>query len=536
MNSPTPQHKAYTAPTFEIWAWGLGAIANHALIQIYGQAINVLTVSYALSPLLVSLCMVLPRIIDGIADPVIGHLSDNTRSRWGRRKPFLVAGALLGTLFICLIWWTDNAWSTPLQFAFLLTTGVLFYISWGAYTMAWTTMGYELSDDYSERSRIAAISGIFLAITTTAIGWIYWLALRPLFHDGLIRTVTNIATAPTWHSAWLVTCNALSVAKDAPHDEINGMRWISALLGLIIIGTAFVAARFTKERFSHANAKKAHVDIIPAIKATLKCRPFAILLSYRLFQIFMERVPTQGLFLYVAIYILCSGDKTPATKLFGLAGTGALILSFPALWSLKPLTSWVGKKTTQIGSAALSFVIALSLPLFLHAANPNWFLAPWLLCLLLATVNAAMISAMLPDICDLDELENDQRREGLFTAVLSFVVKIGISISVLIVGVFLSWAGLHAKETVQSPDFISKLFWFTVATNIVLSGLHLLFTALFPITPKMMAEVRAQLDERRLLKAEQGIPTDEVVEEYVHEHPELLKGDDSSQNKNPQNS
>jgi GPH family glycoside/pentoside/hexuronide:cation symporter len=136
-------------------------------------------------------------------------------------------------------------------------------------------------------------------------------------------------------------------------------------------------------------------------------------------------------------------------------------------------------------------------------------------------VNAAMISAMLPDICDLDELENDQRREGLFTAVLSFVVKIGISVSVLIVGVFLSWAGLHAKETVQSPDFIGKLFWFTVATNIVLSGLHLLFTALFPITPKMMAEVRAQLDDRRLLKAEQGIPTDEVAEEFVHEHPEL---------------
>jgi hypothetical protein len=192
--------KAYTAPTFEIWAWGLGAIANHALIQIYGQAINVLTVSYALSPLLVSLCMVLPRIIDGIADPVIGHLSDNTRTRWGRRKPFLVAGALLGTLFICSIWWTNNSWSTPVQFAFLLTTGILFYISWGAYTMAWTTMGYELSDDYSERSRIAAISGIFLAITTTAIGWIYWLALRPLFHDGLIRTLSNIATAPTMSS------------------------------------------------------------------------------------------------------------------------------------------------------------------------------------------------------------------------------------------------------------------------------------------------------------------------------------------------
>lgn len=521
-SSPPTTHKAYTAPTFEIWAWGLGAIANHALIQIYGQAINVLTVSYALSPLLVSLCMVLPRIVDGIADPVIGHLSDNTHTRWGRRKPFLVAGALLGTLFICSIWWTSSTWSAGAQFAFLLTTGILFYVSWGAYTMAWTTMGYELSDDYSERSRIAAISGIFLAIVTTAITWMYWLALRPLFHDGILATLRRLAGSPDWHTAWTILGHAFSAAKDAPHDEINGMRWISFLLGLVIIGSAFIAARWTRERFAHVNKERSHIEILPAIKATLRCRPFAILLTYRMFQIFMERVPTQGLFLYVAIYILCAGDKTPATTLFGLAGTGALILSFPALWSLKPLTAWVGKRTTQIASAWITMLIALTLPLFLRGDH-HWFVLPWLVTLLVGTVNAALISAMLPDICDLDELESDQRREGLFTAVLSFVVKIGISLSVLIVGIFLSWAGLHAKDAVQTPGFISNLYWFTIISNIVLSALHLLFTILFPITPKLMAEVRSKLDARRLLRAEKGIPTDEVAEEYVHEHPELKK-------------
>lgn len=523
-SSPTTTHKAYTAPTFEIWAWGLGAIANHALIQIYGQAMNVLTVGYALSPLLVSLCMILPRLVDGFADPIIGHLSDNTRSKWGRRKPFLVAGAILGTIFICAIWWTNASWSVPVQFIFLLITGILFYVAWGAYTMAWTTMGYELSDDYSERSRIAAISGIFLAITTTAIGWIYWLALRPVFHDGVLGTMQAfIAALPSWESAWAVLNHAFATAKDAPHDEINGMRWISFLIGIIIIGTAFVAVRYTKERFSHVNAKRSHVAIVPAVKTTLQCRPFVILLAYRIFQIFVERVPTMGLFLYVAIYILCAGDKATATKLNGLAVTGALILSFPALWALKPLTSWIGKKATQISSAVLIMAIAVTLPLFLHAANPIWFVIPWLLSFLLGTVNAALISAMLPDICDLDELENDQRREGLFTAVLSFVVKIGISLSVLIVGGFLSWAGLHAKEITQSPDFVSNLYWFTIVTNIILSALHLFFTLLFPITPRMMAEVRSKLDERRLLKAEKGIPTDEVAEEYVHEHPELKK-------------
>src|SRR5580698_8203643 len=102
--------KPYTAPSREIWAWGIGAVACHALIQTYGQASIIFTVGFGLGPVIVSWCMMLPRVVDGIMDPIIGHLSDETHTRWGRRKPYLVLGAVVGALFLMAIWWADPAW------------------------------------------------------------------------------------------------------------------------------------------------------------------------------------------------------------------------------------------------------------------------------------------------------------------------------------------------------------------------------------------------------------------------------------------
>jgi len=169
-NTPSPQ-KAYTAPSSEIWAWGIGAIACHALIQVYVQANIIFTVGFGLSPVIISWCMMLPRVVDGIVDPIMGHLSDNTHTRWGRRKPYLVIGSVLGAFFVSALWWANPAWTQTAQFAYLLVLGTLFYVAYGIYTMAWTAMGYELTDDYNERSRVAAIGGVFLAVVTFSAQW-----------------------------------------------------------------------------------------------------------------------------------------------------------------------------------------------------------------------------------------------------------------------------------------------------------------------------------------------------------------------------
>lgn len=477
--------KAYTAPAREIWAWGLGAIACHLLIQTYGQASVIFTVGFGLSPVIISWCMMLPRVVDGILDPIIGHLSDETHTRWGRRKPYLVIGSVLGALFLMSVWWANPAWSQTAQFVYLLTFGTLFYLGYGVYTMAWTAVGYELTDDYNERSKVAAIGGLFLALVTLSAQWMYWLALRPVFGG-----------------------------------EIWGMRWISAGAAVLIVGTALVATFFCKERFTHVN--RTHVPIVPAIKTAVKNRPFVILILFKICQILGERAAL-GLLVYLSIYYVCGGDKSTATKITGIGATIGTILGFFVLPALKPITQWIGKRNAQISSAAITFGMALLLPFILSPAHPYWLIIPTLVAIPLGTLNNTLTNAMVPDICDVDELEGGQRREGLFTAVMGFMAKLEISLCFLLVGYVLSWSGLDTKLAVQPQDVLHRLLWLCVVPNIAFTLTGLVLTVVFPVTPEIMADVRHKLDARRLQKAAAGEPTDEVAEQLIHEHPEIVK-------------
>ena len=472
--------KPYTATAREVWGWGVGAIASHLLIQTYGQASVIFTVGFGLSPVIISWCMMLPRVVDGILDPIIGHLSDETHTRWGRRKPYLVIGSILGALFLMSVWWANPTWSGKAQFTYLLTFGTLFYIGYGIYAMAWTAVGYELTDDYNERSKVAAVGGLFLAIVTlSAQAWMYWLALRPIFGN-----------------------------------EIWGMRWLSAGAAVLIVATALVATFSCRERFAHVN--RTHVPILPAVKTAVKNRPFVILILFKICQILGERAAL-GLLVYLSIYYVCGGNKDTATRITGIGATIGTVLGFFVLPAMKPITQWIGKRNAQISSAAITFAMALILPLILSPSHPYWLIIPTLAAIPLSTLNNILTNSMVPDICDVDELENGQRREGLFTAVMGFLAKLEISLCYLLVGYVVSWSGIDTKLTVQPHEVLHRLLLLCVATNIAFTLAGLGLTVLFPVTPEMMAEVRRRLDETRFAAAMAGQPTDEVAEAIAHE-------------------
>src|SRR5579862_4139850 len=77
--------KPYTAPPRQIWGWGAGKVAEFGLVAMFGQAMNIFSVGFGLNPIIVSWCMMLPRLVDGIVDPIVGHWSDEAHTRWGRR-------------------------------------------------------------------------------------------------------------------------------------------------------------------------------------------------------------------------------------------------------------------------------------------------------------------------------------------------------------------------------------------------------------------------------------------------------------------
>jgi len=348
----------------------------------------------------------------------------------------------------------------------LTLVGTLFYCSWGLYSMSWNAIGYELTDDYHERSKISAVGSFFLSIVLLGNSWVYWFALRPFFGG-----------------------------------EINGIRWIASAIGVIAIVTALYATLVCKERFSHANPKRERIRILPALKATLRNRPFVSLMLMKVFQTLGERA-AGGLLFFVGIYYVCQGDKSLATQITGIGGVVGTVWGFSMLPLIKPISRWIGKKGGLILGASTSLTAAVITPFAYSPEHPYWMLFPSLMIVTLLSVSNTIANAIMPDICDLDELETGHRREGLFTAVMSFVQKIEISLCAVLVGYLVVWSGLDTTLATQPAQVLQRLFWIAVVPNILFTACYFIVAIRFPLTEAAMNDVRRQLDERHRILPE----------------------------------
>lgn len=493
--NPSVVHKPYTASNRQIYSWAVGSIALNALICTFGQAMNMLTVGVGMSSVVVGTAMMLPRVIDALTDPFIGQLSDHTNTRWGRRKPFLVIGSVLASLFLFILWWGDTAWSGTAQLVFLTIIGTLFYVAWGVYSMAWIALGYELTDDYNERSRIAAIWGYFTALVLVVNSWVYWFALRPLFKNGVIHTVGDLFSQGfDWSHMGVVLTGAFQTVSGAPTNEINGMRWITTGVVIVSLAAAFHSTKNCQERF--ARVAKGHTPISQSLKETFRNRPFIILMAYKLCQVFGERI-FQGLLFYIGMYYVCKGDKNMATAIVGKAGSIGVFVTFLVLPTIKPISVRLGKRAGLIIPSVIAMVLMASQPWLLTPESPHLLMIPILMLSALSIVSNSMINAIVPDICDLDELEHGERREGLFTSVVAFMGKLEISLSLQLVGLLVAFSGANMKTTVQSTQVNEKLLWVAIGFGVFFSVCALVAALFFKMTEDTMNGVRLRLEERR---------------------------------------
>lgn len=452
--------RAYTASNAQIYAWAIGGIASHALIGTFGQAYNIFTIGFGLSAVMVSWAMMLPRVFDALTDPYMGHLSDNTHTRWGRRKPYLIAASVVGALLVASIYWASPTWPQWMQFAYLLVVGTCFYFCYGLYTMSWSALGYELTDDYHERARVAAISSLFISVVLLGNQWLYWLALRPAFGN-----------------------------------EINGIRVISAVMAVIIVAAALVVTLGTRERFTQAN-RHDHTPIFRAIRQTLRSRPFVVLLLVKFFSILGERV-YGGLLVFVSVYYVCRGNKDLSTWITGVGAMVGTAWGFALVPFMKTFSKRLGKRNGLVIPAAVAFLSACAQPWLLVPDHPYLMLLPAFVIIPMVVISNTMQQAIVPDICDLDELETGQRREGLFTAVMGFIQKLEISLTVLVVGYLVKLSGFDPSLKAQPDWVITRMLWLALTPNIVFTFVTLIVATRFRLTEASMADVRRRLDERR---------------------------------------
>ena len=219
------------------------------------MAAPVLTIQFGISPWIVSLLFMAFRLWDAITDPVMGWISDNTRTRWGRRRPYIFVGAILIGITFPLMWFFPRDAGSGVIISWMAVSGVLLYTSLTIWAMPYHSLFMELTPDYHERTRINSYRFYAGVVFGLVIGWCWWFAKLDWFID----------------------------PATGEHDTLAGIRFLSVILGGIIIVFGVLPAIFVKERFADVAEQRERTSLKRDLRLTLTNRNFLVLMAVTVF-------------------------------------------------------------------------------------------------------------------------------------------------------------------------------------------------------------------------------------------------------------
>jgi len=193
-------------------AYGLGSFVNNILGNAIGYMAIVLNVGLKMNPALVGLLIALPRFTDAFTDPVMGYISDHTKTKWGRRRPFIFVGALIAGIILALMWQLPVGHSQMFYFWFFLLGSILYFVACTVFSTPWVALGYEMTPDYHERTRLMGFSNF--------MGQVFF-AIGPWFYAFM-----------NW---------------DKFQDQVQGAKVLAIVLGCIVVVLGVLPAIFGKE-------------------------------------------------------------------------------------------------------------------------------------------------------------------------------------------------------------------------------------------------------------------------------------------------
>jgi GPH family glycoside/pentoside/hexuronide:cation symporter len=405
----------------EKFAWGAGGMSESLVNSLYALSFPVFSIGMGVAPALLGLAQSVPRLIDAFTDPLMGNISDNARTRWGRRRPFIFAGALLLAVTFPLIFLPSREWSGAVLALWFGGTSILFFLAFTVWSIPWSALGLELSADYNDRTRLQVARMIFATLGGIGVAWVY--------------------KACFWFDA----------------DEVVGVRSVAWIVGGIMLGAGILSAIFIRE-WRYKPGGQATLRLIPALKMTLTNRPFLLLCGTVLF-FAGGIIMVDPMLLYVNIYYVYGGDRDAAATMMGISSTTGIVLATVML----PVGAWLSEKIGKRQAALLALALIVS-----GKGLQFWFVIPELPYLQLVTraifqpgimLMWALIPSMIADVCDVDEARSGRRREASFGSVYQWVWKLGATLAMTLSGVLLSLAGAQTATTEAelSPETILRL-------------------------------------------------------------------------------
>jgi GPH family glycoside/pentoside/hexuronide:cation symporter len=455
--------------------YGFGAFVNNTLAAAIGGMLIVLNLGLGMSPSLVGMLGALPRLTDALTDPLMGYISDHTESRWGRRRPYIFGGAIAAGLIYAALWWLPLGRSESFYFWWFLVGSILFYGAYTVFATPWVAMGYELTPDYHERTRLMGVQNFIGQLAYVVSPWFLWF-------------MTN---------------------KDWFPDQITGARWLAVLVGVVAIALGILPALFLRERFGTASLEEEESDEDPrgltenlrdfarGLKTTLSSRPF-LKLGAATFLVFNGFILISSFQFYVIIYYVFGGDQELGSKWAGYSGTVGSVSTFVVISLVTWLATKVGKRH--------AFFIAIGVSMVGYALK--WFCynpaIPWLL-LVPAPLMAfglgglfTVMGSMIADVVDVDELETHERREGMYGSIFWWVVKLGMAAALAGGGLLLDATGFDVDlGGNQSASAITLMRLADAFIPVIASAVAIWAVWSYSITEETAQQTREELERRR---------------------------------------
>ncbi|MCB2106424.1 MAG: MFS transporter [Rhodobacteraceae bacterium] len=406
---------AYELDRFQQLGWAAGAMGTGMMIgAVSSYSLFIMTNLLGIGAALAGALIGVSKFFDVIIDPIIGRISDRADTRWGRRRPFLLAGLCIAPFAFIALFNAPLLGDETMTAAYVL--GVLLLIALGTslFMVPYMTMAAEMTGNYNERTIL--------------------MSQRVFFNVMGLLTMTVILPQ-------LI----VRFGGGAPGYGRGGI--VIAILIAVIFFTTFWSTRRAKFLVKSADESYTLKD---QLRFILSNRSFGCFIGAKILS-FLAQSSLQGTLLLYAIYVLGRDERFLAP--FGLGYSAGSVVALP-LWAW--LTTRVMAKRTAYMISTIGLGCVFLTWLLATPAEPTWVaFARFFVVGVFSTGSMTAGTAMLPDIMELDRRTTGVRQEGFYAAAYTLVENVGSTIGPVLLGLALGATGFistRGKELADQPE------------------------------------------------------------------------------------
>ncbi len=455
-------------------AFGAGHLVNNLLPGALGVFSFFLLTAFGMDPFLAGLLGGLPRLFDALTDPIMGYITDNTVSKYGRRKPYIFIGAILSGVFFIILWQLNPENSQNYNFWYFLLFSLVYIVGNTIYSTPLIGLGYEMTSDYNERTRLMGFS--------QTIGQMAWVIV-PWF--------------------WVIIAN-----PDLFETQAEGVHQLAIVVGVVCMILGIMPALFCKEAELKVDPNKPKLDIssilihfkslMRSMVQIFKNKPF-VRLCAATFLVFNGFQLVASFSYFIIVFYMFNGD-------YGGAGTWpawfSTISALCTAFFIIPIITWMstrwGKRNAFIVASLLS-IVGYTLKWWGFSPDNPWlmFMPVPFFVFGIGGLFTLMMS-MTADVCDLDELYNGvPRKEGTFGAIYWWMVKLGQGIALVLGGLVLKLVGFDQNMAVQTTETLTNLRLADITIPAIAAALAIWVMWGYDLTEDKAREIKATLVARR---------------------------------------